>query len=237
VIEKAPSHAPVPGDEHTRPRFARAALLTIDMQADFVSGPHAVPGTEQIVPAVARLVRAFRDARRPIVHMVRLYLPDGGNADICRRSLIASGTRLVAPHSPGSRLADGLSPASAPSLDPGRLLSGAAQPLADGEHVIYKPRWSAFYQTPLRRHLDDLGVDTLVVAGCNYPNCPRATIYDAGARDYRLVIAEDATSGFGESARPEMTGIAVRCLTVTAIERRLTAGTDESPTPSSPAVA
>lgn len=216
----------MPGDEHTRPRFARAALLTIDMQADFVSGPHAVPGTEQIVPAVARLARAFRDARRPIVHMVRLYLPDGSNADICRRSLLASGARLVTPHSPGSRLADGLTPAGAAPLDPDRLLSGAAQPLAGGEHVIYKPRWSAFHHTPLRRHLDDLGVNTLVVAGCNYPNCPRATIYDASARDYRLVLAEDATSGFGEYARPEMTGIAAWCLTVTAIERLLRAGAE-----------
>ena len=48
VIQKSPSHDTVPGDEHTRPEFARAALLTIDMQADFISGPHAVPGTEQI---------------------------------------------------------------------------------------------------------------------------------------------------------------------------------------------
>ncbi|MEV0407437.1 isochorismatase family cysteine hydrolase [Actinoallomurus sp. NPDC050550] len=224
MIENPLSQDPVPGDEYTRPQFARAALLTIDMQADFVSGPHAVPGTEQIVPAVARLARVFRDAHRPIVHVVRLYLPDGGNADICRRSLIASGADLVAPHSPGSRLADGLAPAGAAPLDPGRLLSGAAQPLADGEHVIYKPRWSAFHHTPLRWHLDDLGVNTLVVAGCNYPNCPRATIYDASARDYRLVIAEDATSGFGEHARPEMTGIAAWCLTVATIGRHLRAG-------------
>jgi nicotinamidase-related amidase len=207
-------------DDPTRPQFARAALLTIDMQADFVSGPHAVPGTEQIAPAVARLARAFRDAGRPVVHLVRLYLPDGSNADICRRSLIGSGARLVAPHSPGSSLADGLAPPGAASLDPD-LLSGRAQPLADGEHAVYKPRWSAFYQTPLRTHLDDLGVSTLVVAGCNYPNCPRATIYDASARDYRLVIAEDATSGFGEHSRPEMTGIAVRCLTVAAVETLL----------------
>ena len=66
-------------------------------------------------------------------------------------------------------------------------------------------------------------MNTLVVAGCNYPNCPRATIYDASARDYRLVIAEDATSGFGDQARPEMTGIAAWCLTVTAVGRLLRA--------------
>jgi len=227
VLRVMDAESSPPPDDLTSPQFARAALLTIDMQADFVSGAHSVPGTELIAPAVAALARAFRDAGRPVVHMVRLYLPDGSNTDICRRSLITSGTRLVAPHSPGSSLADGLAPPGATPLDPGLLLSGRVQPLADREHVIYKPRWSAFYQTPLRQHLDGLGVSTLVVAGCNYPNCPRATIYDASARDYRLVIAEDATSGFGEHARPEMTGIAVRCLTAAAIERLLrdTAGT------------
>ncbi|TYK49656.1 cysteine hydrolase family protein [Actinomadura decatromicini] len=221
MIEKDALNHPLPGDEHTRPDFARAALLTIDMQADFISGPHAVPGTQRVVPAVARLARAFRNARRPIVHLVRLYLPDGGDADLSRRSLIASGARLVAPHSPGSRLADDLAPPGAAPLDPDRLLSDEPQRLAEGEHVIYKPRWSAFHRTPLQRHLADLGVNTLVVAGCNYPNCPRATIYDASARDYRLVIAEDATSRFGEHARPEMTGIAAWCLTVAAIEGHL----------------
>lgn len=218
----------MPGDEHTRPQFARAALLTIDMQADVVSGPHAVPGTEQAVTVAAALARAFRKARRPIVHVVRLYLPDGGNADLCRRSLIASGARLLVSGTPGSQLATGLAPEGTPPLDPELLLSGAAQPLAEGEHVIYKPRWSALYQTPLRRHLDGLGVSTLVVAGCNYPNCPRATIYDASAHDYRLVIAEDAISGFSEHARPELTGIAAWCLTAAAIERLLRNGNPES---------
>lgn len=206
-------------DQHTRPEFDRAALLTIDMQADFVSGPYAVPGTGDVVPTVARLARAFRAAGRPIVHLVRLYRPDGGDADLCRRSLLASGAILVAPHSPGSQLVQGLAPAT--PLDADVLLSGGAQRLADREHALYKPRWSAFYRTLLREHLTALGVSTLVVAGCNYPNCPRSTIYDASARDYRVVIAQDATSGFGVQARTELTGIAVSCLTVAAIERSI----------------
>jgi nicotinamidase-related amidase len=222
----------VPGDEHTRPQFGRAALLTIDLQADVVSGPHSIPGTDRVLPAAAALARAFRDAGRPIVHLVRLYLTDGSNADRCRRSMIASGGGMLVAGSPGSRLADGLvaegpvaegpvpdeiAPDGSPPLDAGLLLSGAFQPLGNAEHVLYKPRWSAFYRTALQGHLDDLGVTTLVVAGCNYPNCPRSTVYDASARDYRLVLADDAVSGFGERARQEMTGIAAWCLPVTAI--------------------
>jgi nicotinamidase-related amidase len=38
-------------------------------------------------------------------------------------------------------------------------------------------------------------VHTVVFAGCNYPNCPRASIYDASQRDYRVLLASDAISG------------------------------------------
>jgi nicotinamidase-related amidase len=232
VSPDAVSPEVLPGDEHTRPELGRAALLTIDMQADVVSGPHAVPGTDRVLPSVAGLAQAFRDAGRPIVHLVRLYLPDGSNADRCRRAVTASGRGMLVAGSPGTRLAGSLIPGETTPdehaadehdpdgglpLDTGLLLSGAFQSLGDREHVLYKPRWSAFYQTALQRHLDDRGVATLVVAGCNYPNCPRATVYDASARDYRLVLADDAVSGFSEQARREMTGIAAWCLPVTTI--------------------
>ena len=66
--------------------------------------------------------------------------------------------------------------------------------MGKNEVVIWKPRWSAFYRTPLDEYLQELGVDTVVVAGCNFPNCPRATIFDASERDYRVVVVGDATS-------------------------------------------
>ena len=75
-------------DPHTAPEFEHAALLTIDVQNDTITtpGPLEIPGTAQAVPAMARLADAFREAGRPIVHVVRLYLPDGSNADACRRA-------------------------------------------------------------------------------------------------------------------------------------------------------
>ncbi|HEY1698945.1 MAG TPA: hypothetical protein VGG75_04420 [Trebonia sp.] len=82
----------------------------MDMQAGVVSGPHTVPGTDQVLSPVAALARAFRDAGRPIVHLVRLYLPDGSNADRCRRAITASGDGMLVAGSPGTRLADGLIP-------------------------------------------------------------------------------------------------------------------------------
>ena len=37
-------------------------------------------------------------------------------------------------------------------------------------------------------------IDTLVVVGGNFPNCPRATLVEASERDYRLVAVTDAIS-------------------------------------------
>jgi len=34
----------------------------------------------------------------------------------------------------------------------------------------------------------------VVVAGCNLPNCPRATLFDASERDLRAVLVTDTVS-------------------------------------------
>jgi nicotinamidase-related amidase len=176
------------------PELDRSALLVIDTQVDFLDdGSSPVVGTTAVVPAVSRLVRGFRDAGRPVVHVVRLY--EGADVDLPRRTLIESGAPVVRPGSAGSQLAPELRPPGAPELDARDLLSGRLQVLAPGEWAMWKPRWGAFHRTPLDDHLRGLQVSTVVIAGCNYPNCPRATLYGASERDYRALIAADAVSG------------------------------------------
>ena len=197
-------------DAHLAPDFTRVALVTIDTQQDTLDGqPFEVPGTSAALPELQRLAEAFRATGRPIVHVVRLYRPDGSNVDLCRRRAVADGARLVLAGSPGAELASGLLPAGAPGLDTPLLLAGGIQHVGPGEAVIYKPRWGAFYQTPLEAHLRALGVSTLVFAGCNFPNCPRTSIYEASERDFRLVLVEDAVSGLYERGKDELRGIGV----------------------------
>ncbi len=80
------------------------------------------------------------------------------------------------------------------TLDHDRLLAGEIAQLDGNEWAVWKPRWSAFHRTRLHQHLADLDVDTIVVAGCNFPNCPRATIYDGSEHDYRVLVPVDAVS-------------------------------------------
>lgn len=115
--------------------------------------------------------------------------------DLPRRTLISSGAPVVRPGSPGSQIAPELRPPGAADLDPDLLLAGQVQRLADDEWALWKPRWGAFHRTPLDEHLRSHGVTTVVLAGCNYRNCPRAAIYGASERDYRVLIAADAISG------------------------------------------
>jgi nicotinamidase-related amidase len=196
--------------DYTRPDFGAIALVTIDVQNDFLDGqPFEIPGTTQALPAMRRLVEAFRRARLPIIHMVRLYESDGSNAELCRRPILEQGATLVCPGTSGAQIAPPLLPSEGVHLDAGLLLSGAPQALGPKEWAMYKPRWGAFYGTCLDSKLSSLGVTSLAFAGCNFPNCPRTSIYEASERDYRIVLVEDAISGLYERGREEMQNIGV----------------------------
>jgi nicotinamidase-related amidase len=200
-------------DRYTEPDFSTAVLITIDTQRDTLDGqPPEIPGTSSILPNMSRLLSAFRDLQRPIVHVVRLYKPDGSNVDLCRRTAVEAGQVVLAPGIPGSQLAPGLLPDDHLSLDSEALLSGNVQTLSSGEVIIYKPRWGAFYQTCLENHLRRLGVTTTIFTGCNFPNCPRTSVMEASERDFRIVVVRDAVSGFTERDETEMARIGVSVL-------------------------
>jgi nicotinamidase-related amidase len=195
---------------YTTPQLDRAALITIDVQADVLDGqPLEIPGSSAALPAICRLARAFRAHGLPIVHVVRIYLPDASNVDLCRREAVASGWAALAPGATGTELAPGLAGEGYERLEPEPLLRGELQRVGEREAVMYKPRWGAFYETNLRAHLEELGVSTLVFAGFNFPNCPRTSIYEASERDLRLVAATDAISGLYQRGEEELANIGV----------------------------
>jgi nicotinamidase-related amidase len=130
-----------------------------------------IPGTLQSVEYIKRLVQGYREVGLPILHVIRL---DGSNVDLCRRK-VESGKQVVISGSVGE-LMDELKPSCDIRLKSNLLLSGNLQQIGSMEWIMYKPRCGGFYNTALERHLHDLGVNT-VVCGCNFPNCPRTTIY------------------------------------------------------------
>jgi nicotinamidase-related amidase len=208
-----PSPRAIQMDPYTKPDFSSAALITIDTQRDTLDGqPLEIPGTSAALPNISDLLEAFRSSHRPIIHVVRIYQADGSNADICRKTALEDGRAMLLADSDGSQLASPLLPSEV-RLDSQRLLLGEIQTITENEVIIFKPRWGAFYGTTLHAYLQAHKISTVIFTGCNFPNCPRTSIYEASERDYRTVLITDAISGLYERGAAEMQNIGVSLLT------------------------
>ena len=213
--------------DYTSPQWASSALLVIDMQVDFAEGGASpVPGTAAITANVQRLAAGYRRVGLPVVHLVRLYAPGGSDVDPPRRALIEAGAAVVAPGSAGSAIIAGVAGPSenagiAVAVNADLVLTGRPQVLGENEIVLFKPRWGAFYRTDLQAWLSDRSIDTLVVAGCNLPNCPRATFFEASERDYRTVLAKDAVSQSTTERVQDLAAIGVKVVPTSEIISQL----------------
>jgi nicotinamidase-related amidase len=210
-------------NKYTKPQFDSSALITIDTQNDFTldNAPVFISGTIEVIPNMVRLLAIYRALQWPIIHVVRLYLGDGSNAELCRREVIETGTQIVAPESDGAELVQELKPDKAVRLNSSELLSGNFQTIGLNEFIMYKSRWGAFYQTGLETFLSELNINTLIFTGCNFPNCPRSSIYEASERDYRIVLVKDAMSKLYKEGESEIRNIGVALLTTKQLEQNL----------------
>jgi nicotinamidase-related amidase len=60
-----------------------------------------------------------------------------------------------------------------------------------GEAVLRKTAPSAFWGTPLVAHLNQLRVDTLLVAGETTSGCVRASVVDGCSYRYKMIVVEE----------------------------------------------
>jgi nicotinamidase/pyrazinamidase len=63
--------------------------------------------------------------------------------------------------------------------------------LADGDIVLPKRRFSAFFKTDLDQTLRTFGIDTVAVGGINTHVCVIATAIDAICHDFHTILLED----------------------------------------------
>ncbi len=209
--------------KYTDPHFNKSVLITIDTQNDFTlnNAPAQIAGTREVIPNMVQLLDVYRKKELLIIHVVRLYPGDGSNVDLCRRQLIEEGSEMVSPGSDGAELVEEIKPDESIRLDANKLLSDKLQQIGNNEYVMYKPRWGAFYKTPLEAFLKQREVDTLVFSGCNYPNCPRTSIYEASERDFRVVLVNDAISQLYPKGEEEMKNIGVSLLETAEVKKQI----------------
>tara|TARA_R110002126_G_scaffold10615_19_gene48928 strand:+ start:136 stop:810 length:675 start_codon:yes stop_codon:yes gene_type:complete len=184
----------------------RIALIVIDMQRDFVepggfgeSLGNDVTLLQAIVPAVAKLIAAFRQHGMTVIHTREAHRPDLSDCPPAKRrrgdAQVAIGDqgpmgRILIAGEPGNDIV--------PELYP-----------TDGETVIDKPGKGAFYATELNSILDAAGITHLVFAGVTTEVCVQTTMREAADRGYEILIAEDAT----ESYFPEFKRAAIDMMT------------------------
>jgi len=177
---------------------ARTAVIVVDMQNDFGApgGMFAragvdISGIQAAVAPTARVLAAARRAGLKIVYLKMGYQPDLSD--------------LGAPDSPNRtrHLEFGVGETvSAPDGTVSRILIrdtwntdilDELSPEAE-DTVVYKHRFSGFYETELHDRLRELGVEYLIFTGCTTSVCVESTIRDAMFRDYRCLLLEDCTA-------------------------------------------
>ncbi|MDX1401875.1 MAG: isochorismatase family cysteine hydrolase [Kiloniellales bacterium] len=197
--------------EYCLPERDKVALVTISAQNDFIRPGSALcaNGHKRALKPLENVVKAFREGRAPIFHSVRLYRPDGSNVEACRRSAFDEGLRVLMPGSIGAEVISTLKPDPEVRLDPEILFDGGFQELGVNEKVFYRPRWGAFHETRLGAELETLGITTIVICGFSFSTGTRATIYEASARDLRIVLVPDAVCNSTEAGIAELGRIGV----------------------------
>lgn len=177
----------------------KTALLIIDMQNDFLlpGAPAEIPGAYNIIPRAAELLDFFRVRGMPVFHVIRQYREDGSDIENFRRGPFLDGKKYLVPGTEGAEIVAELKP-------------------AEGERVIAKPRFSAFFGTELELILKRLKIENIVICGVQYPNCIRATAYDGVSYDYNTTVITDATAGASDEISlanvRDLVNIGVKCI-------------------------
>ena len=172
---------------------ARAALIVIDMQRDFLEpggfGSSLGNDVSRLRPAIAACDRALAAARQIgllVIHTREGHRPDLADAPPAKLARGAPGRKIGDEGPMGRILIRG---------EPGHDLVPELAPWP-GEPVIDKPGKGAFYETDLELMLKNRGVDTLFVAGVTTEVCVHTTIREANDRGYRCVALADACASY-----------------------------------------
>lgn len=177
--------------------IATSAVIVVDMQNDFGTegGMFHRAGIDisMIQRAVGPTGKVLAAARRnglPIIYLKMAFksdLSDAGPTDspnYARHQLLGVGTVVRAPDGRESRVL------IRDTWNTDILSELAPEP---EDIVLYKHRFSGFYETELDTVLKRLGTKHLIVTGCTTSICVDATIRDAMFRDYSCILLEDCT--------------------------------------------
>jgi len=176
----------------------RTAVVVVDMQNDFgsIGGMFEQAGVDiseirAMIPAMAALINNARSAGMKIVFLkmaFRADLSDAGLPDSpnwLKHLPLRAGEHVVAPTGVASRVLvrDTWNTDIVDELRPN-----------PEDVVLYKHRFSGFYETELDSILRGSGIDTLLFVGATTSVCVESTVRDAMFRDFHCLVVEDCVA-------------------------------------------
>src|ERR1700745_1587564 len=174
---------------------ARAEVIVVDMQNEFGSkggmfdrAGIAIAPIQKVVEPISRVLESARRAGMKIIYLKMGFRPDlsdAGPADSpnrlkpsrlrygdAMRTQDGTDARILIRDTWNTEIVDALKPQS-------------------GDIILYKTRFSGFYQTGFDNILKQLNYLYLVVTGCTTSVCVESTVRDAMFRDYSCLLLED----------------------------------------------
>jgi ureidoacrylate peracid hydrolase len=177
---------------------SRTAVIVVDMQNDFgvEGGMFARAGIDtsairSVIAPTARVLAAARESGIKVVYLKMGFRPDLSDAGMpnapnwLKHVPLNVGETIVAPDGRESRILirDTWNTEIVDELTP-----------EEGDIVLYKHRFSGFFETDLDAKLRRLGVKNLIFTGCTTSVCVESTLRDAMFRDYHCLLLEDCTA-------------------------------------------
>ncbi len=172
---------------------AKAALLVIDMQHEFLSedGWLAIAGRDvarlaPLVPVIGELVASARNAGLAVIYTREAYRPDLAD---CPSFKLNRGSPPIGAEGPLGRFMI--------AGEPGNDIVPELTPLP-GDIMIDKPGAGAFYATLLDHILRLRGITHLLLCGVTADVCVHATLYEGNDRGYECLLIGDATGSYDD---------------------------------------
>ncbi|MBY8977441.1 cysteine hydrolase [Rhodobacteraceae bacterium NNCM2] len=158
----------------------RPALLVIDIQkSTFIDSSDMrsidnMPGYKERMLAARDLVDAAHESAIPVIFIKEVHRPD----------LVDFGREL-----------DGDEDIHCLDGEPGTEIAKEEMGFREGDYVVSKRRYSAFFGTDLEILLRGLRVETLILCGGLTDVCVHYTFVDGHQSDYFCRVAEDCVAG------------------------------------------
>jgi ureidoacrylate peracid hydrolase len=176
---------------------ATAAVIVVDMQNDFGAegGMFHRAGIDismiqDAVGPTATVLDAARRSGMPVIYLKMAFRPDLSDAgptdspNFLRHLALSAGLTVQTPDGTESRVL------IRDTWNTNILAELAPEP---DDVVIYKHRFSGFFETTLDAELQRRGIRQLIITGATTSICVESTIRDAMFRDYSCVLLADCT--------------------------------------------